>query len=133
MYIVKLNVSRINGKGETKRVNVQVLADTLIINEAAQIAQFEYKNEECEVVSVAKTSSMVSVTDNGDKFYHIKYSITTIDEVSAKEKKQIMGVYLDADNIDQAKERFKEFCDGSVSDITIVSIKETKIEQYLIA
>lgn len=36
MYIVKMNVSRINGKGETKRVNVQVLADTLIINEAVQ-------------------------------------------------------------------------------------------------
>lgn len=126
-----MNVSRINGKGETKRVNVQVLADTLIINEAAQIAQFEYKNEECEVVSVAKTSSMVSVTDNGDKFYHIKYSITTIDEVSAKEKKQKAVVYFNGKDVDEIREKFESYSAQFVSDTEIVTIKQTPIVDYI--
>lgn len=131
MYIVKFTIDKIGENMETKRAKSQVLVDTPLIAEAVSMVEVEYKDENLDINCVTKTACQADIVGEREKYYLVRYELMAIDEVSAKEKKITMGVYLDADDIDDAKVRFSDFSRGSICDIVIVSIKETKIEQYL--
>ncbi len=67
--------------------------------------------------------------EKADKWYKAKLSFITIDEKTAKEKKQNIVYLVQSVDFDHAKAAIAEFMKGSIMDYTITQLTETNIKE----
>ena len=92
-----------------------------------------YISGEFRVVTEKITNiAEVVTTDNAsaDKFYKVKHSLITIDEKTAKEKKQAQYIIIQASSVDDARDRYKQYIKGWLVDVVLEAVSETKYMDY---
>ena len=112
------------------------LLDALSFTEAEKRATEEMKayiSGEFRVVTEKITNIAEVVTTNdtsADKFYKVKHSLITIDEKTAKEKKQAQYIIIQASSVDDARDRYKQHINGWLVDVVLEAVSETKYMDY---
>lgn len=81
-----------------------------------------------KIVNIAE----VITTDDAsaDKFYKVKHSLITINEKTAKEKKQAQYLIIQASSVDDARDRYKQHIKGCIEDVVMEALIETKYVDY---
>jgi hypothetical protein len=117
--------------GSTKKVTEPYMVDALSFTEAeARIIEemTPFVSGELTVAAVKKTKiSEIFWDDSADKWYLVKAAFITIDEKSAKEKKQVVHYLVAGNDFKGAYDNFKEGMSGTLADYDITSINETSI------
>ena len=92
-----------------------------------------YISGDMQVVTEKITNIAEVVTTNdaeADKYYKVKHSILTVDERSGKEKKQAQYVIIQAASVDDARKRYEQYIKGSMMDLILEAVSETKYVDY---
>ena len=122
--------------GVVRKVTENYLLDALSFTEAEKRATEEMKayiSGEFRVVTEKITNIAEVVTTNdtsADKFYKVKHSLITIDEKTAKEKKQAQYIIIQASSVDDARDRYKQHINGWLVDVVLEAVSETKYMDY---
>ena len=127
----KAQYDKMMENGSTKKVTEPYMVDALSFTEAeARIIEemTPFVSGELTVAAVKKTKiSEIFWDDSADKWYLVKAAFITIDEKSAKEKKQVVQYLVAGSDFKGAYDNFKEGMSGTLADFDIVSINETSI------
>lgn len=127
----KVKYERMMDNGMMKKVNEPYLVDALTFTEAEARIIEELKpriSGDYSVSSEKKTKiSEVFFNENGDRWYLVKVNMITYDEKSDKEKKTMQQMLVQASDIDDALDKFKEGMKGTMSDMEIAAVSETLI------
>lgn len=125
------------GGTSVKKVTETFLIDALSFTEAeARIIEERtpYISGEFSVSAVKRTKiAEIFYNDDGDKWYMVKWLITTIDEKAAasgkpvQEKKVAVLTLVQASSLQGALEEFVKGMDKSMADYEIAAINETPI------
>lgn len=92
------------------------------IEEIAQYIKGDY------LIKDIKRSNVIELVEGeGDYWFNVKLNFITLDEKSAKEKKQAAHYLVKAYTVAEANNRLNEFMKGSLCDYSIESVTETKI------
>lgn len=120
-----------------KRVTESFLVDALSFTEAESRITKErqpYISGDFSVSAVSRTKIQeIFFDDSGDKYYKVKWLITTVDEKPAAigkppvEKKVAVLTLVQASDLEGALNTFKECMKGTLADYEIASISETAI------
>lgn len=134
-FEIKVSFQTENPNG-TKKVTESYLAKAVSHADAENkiIEQLiDLSESGLQVKSVSKRSVselFVSENENATRWYRSRVSIITIDEKKGSEKKQMINLYVQASNFDDAVKSTKSMLKGSMSDWEIASVTETKIVEY---
>ena len=80
---------------------------------------------------ITNIAEVVTTDDaSADKFYKVKHSLITIDEKTAKEKKQAQYIIIQASSVDDARDRYKQHIKGWLVDVVLEAVSETKYMDY---
>lgn len=127
----KVKYERMMDNGMMKKVNEPYLVDALTFTEAESRIIEELKprvSGDYSVASEKKTKiSEVFFSETGDRWYLVKVNMITYDERSEKEKKTVQQMLVQASDIEDALDKFKEGMKGTMSDMEIASVSETLI------
>lgn len=122
--------------GAIRKVTENYLLDALSFTEAEKRATEEIKDYisgEFRVVTekITNIAEVVTTDDaSADKFYKVKHSLITIDEKTAKEKKQAQYIIIQASSVDDARDRYKQYIKGWLVDVVLEAVSETKYMDY---
>lgn len=96
-------------------------AEAKTIKECAGLKEFQ--------INDIKRSNITEFTlmNNGDKFFRAKIQLLTFDDNSGKEKKTSIHLLIRESDIVEAQKLIVEHMKGTVSDYTVVEVKETNI------
>ena len=137
-FDVKIQYHKIQQDGKEKKVTEQYVVEAESFTEAeARIIEemTPYISWEFYVVSekiAAYSEIILSNKSDDDKWFISKVSFITIDEKTAKEKKQTFRYLVQADTSETALEYTKKLFDRSMTDYTIDAVQETPtIEVFL--
>ena len=137
-YEVKIQYQKMLEDGKEKKVTEQYVVEAESFTEAeARIIEemTPYISGEFYVVSekiAAYSEIILSNKSDDDKWFISKVSFITIDEKTAKEKKQTFRYLVQADTSETALEYTKKLFDRSMTDYTIDAVQETPtIEVFL--
>lgn len=128
-YEVGIRYASVNESGAVKVKTDKFLTRCNSFSEAEKAA-YEYGLPDMLVVSVRATKAEELVYDKSSEasiIYLVRYSVITLDEKTAKEKKERHSVYLQSSSVEDANKAFNEYMKGSIVDYSIDSITETKI------
>ena len=130
-YEATTKVTRINERGEEKEVLERyVIKDCLSFQEAEERAAktYAYDNTDGDVVAIRRSKLYEVVNENktDGKYFKAKLTSVFVDE-KGKEKATFYHVLVNADNMDNANKKMKEYINQGLSDMSLVEIKETKI------
>ena len=118
--------------GVIRKVTENYLLEALSFTEAEARATEEmaaYISGEFRVVTekITNISEVVTTTDGAaDKFYKVKHNLITIDEKTAKEKKQAQYIIIQAASVDDARDRYKKHISTWLTDVVMEAVSETK-------
>ncbi len=133
-FEVKVRYDRTNENGVIKAVNeiCAVKASTFTEAEARAIQGMRpYVSGDFEVIGEKIAPYDEILPWQGGyadlRFYEIRYAVVSLDEVTAKESREPRCVLAEAPDIQSATDSFHERIDGTVSDLELTSVKETKI------
>lgn len=137
-FLTTVKFLRINEDGKLKTVSEQYLIDALSFTEAEAITIQKMKDDcitNFEITSIKqeKISELFRDNDEFEKWYKCKVSLITIDEVKSKEKRTISTIYVNADNLKQARENLEKGMKGTIADWDSVSISETKVVDFVLS
>ena len=122
--------------GIIRKVTENYLLDALTFTEAEKRVTEEmtaYISGDMQVVTekITNIAEVVTTEDaTADKYYKVKHSILTIDERSGKEKKQAQYVIIQAASVDDARKRYEQYIKGSIMDLILEAVSETKYVDY---
>lgn len=122
--------------GAIRKVTENYLLDALSFTEAEKRATEEMKayiSGEFRVVTekITNIAEVVTTDDaSADKYYKVKHSLITIDEKTAKEKKQAQYIIIQASSVDDARDRYKQYIKGWLVDVVLEAVSETKYMDY---
>ncbi|MBQ8051658.1 MAG: DUF4494 domain-containing protein [Bacteroidaceae bacterium] len=122
--------------GVIRKVTENYLLDAISFAEAEKRATEEvgaYTIGEFRVVTEKITNITEVLTTNdttADKFYKVKHNFITFDEKSGKEKKQAQCIIIQASDVDDARERYRELVKDWDSDVILEAVSETKLVDY---
>lgn len=130
-YETTTKVKRINDNGEEKEtLERYIVKDCLSFSEAEErtAKTYTYDNVDGEVISIRRSNiyEIVNEFDTNDKYFKAKLASYFVDE-KGKEKVTFYHVLVNADNMDNANKKMKEYINQGLSDMSLVEIKETKI------
>ena len=127
----KARFDKMMENGSLKKVTEPYMVDALSFTEAeARIIEemIPYVSGDLTIAAVKKTKiSEIFWDDSADKWYLVKAAFITIDEKSAKEKKQVAQYLVAGSDFKGAYDNFMENMKGTMADFEIVSINETTI------
>lgn len=130
-YEVKVQYQKILEDGKEKRVTEQFVVEALSFTEAeARIIEemTPYISGEFDVVSekIAPYNEIfLSDKSDDDKWFISKVGFITIDERTAKEKKQTFRYLVQAETSEKAMDYTKEMFSHGMSDYSIDAVKDT--------
>ena len=130
-YEATTKVTRINERGEEKEVLERyVIKDCLSFQEAEERAAktYAYDNTDGDVVAIRRSKLYEIVNENktDGKYFKAKLASVFVDE-KGKEKVTFYHVLVNADNMDNANKKMKEYINQGLSDMSLVEIKETNL------
>ena len=130
-YEATTKVTRINERGEEKEVLERyVIKDCLSFQEAEERAAKTYADYSMEgdVVAIRRSKLYEIVNENktDGKYFKAKLASVFVDE-KGKEKVTFYHVLVNADNMDNANKKMKEYINQGLSDMSLVEIKETNL------
>lgn len=127
----KAQFDKMMENGSLKKVVEPYMVDALSFTEAESRIIEEltpFVSGELNITAVKKTKiSEIFWDDSADKWYLVKAAYITIDEKSAKEKKQVVHYLVAGSDFKGAYDNFMEGMKGTLADFDIVSINETSI------
>ena len=134
-YQSTARVERMTDKGEQKRVSEKYLVDALSCTEAIELATSEVQptsSGEFEITEVKKTP-IEEVLGNleAEKFFLAKINLITVDERTAKERKNTVQWFVGADDYDIAKAEVTDEIKKSMADMEIAGLVESPIVGYI--
>ena len=130
-FEVKIQYQKTLEDGKEKKVTEQYVVEALSFTEAESRIIEEmtpYISGEFYVVSekiAAYSEIILSNKSDDDKWFISKVSFITIDEKTAKEKKQTFRYLVQAETSETALEYTKKLFDRSMTDYTIDAVQET--------
>lgn len=130
-YEVKVQYQKMQDDGKEKKVTEQYVVEALSFTEAeSRITEgmTNYVDGDFEVVSekIAPYNEIfLSDNSNDDKWFLSKVSFITLDEKTAKEKKQTFRYLVQAETSELALEYTKEMFSHGMSDYSIDSVQDT--------
>lgn len=133
-YEAQISRVEIDNNGKEKKFNEKYLVDALSIVEA--LARFEteisvlYPDHETKSIKSAAYAEVLDDESADARYFQATYSAIFFDETTGKEKKSQESVLIQADDFDGAKAKFAEFVKGSLVDVELVMLTETKILDY---
>lgn len=122
--------------GVIRKVTENYLLEALSFTEAEKRATEEmeaYISGGFRVVTekITNIAEIVTTDDvNADKFYKVKHSLITIDEKTAKEKKQAQYIIIQAASVDDARDRYSQHIKGWLIDVVLEAVSETKYMDF---
>ena len=130
-YEATTKVTRTNERGEEKEtLERYIVKDCLSFSEAEErtAKTYAYDNVDGEVISIRRSNiyEIVNEFNTNDKYFKAKLASYFVDE-KGKEKVTFYHVLVNADNMDNANKKMKEYINQGLSDMSLVEIKETKI------
>lgn len=133
-YEVKMTRMGVEENGKNKKFNETYLVEALTIYEA--ITKFEtYITDfypDHKTVAIKQTPYNEIKDSEGDGYYyHANTKILTIDERTGAEKKEPYHMLIKAADFDEAKSIYEELVKTWTIDLSLSSIKETKILEYI--
>lgn len=133
LYECGVRYERTMENGMTKKVTELYLVDACSFAEAEGRITKEMKpyiSGDFDVVSIKRTNYSEIVengVDSADKWFKAKLMLVTLDEKTAKEKKQAVYFIVKASDINNAHTVVVERMKTSVVDYEIATLDETKI------
>lgn len=133
LYECGVRYERTMENGMTKKVTELYLVDACSFAEAEGRITKEMKpyiSGDFDVVSIKRTNYSEIVengADSADKWFKAKLMLVTLDEKTAKEKKQAVYCAVKASDINNAHTVVVEHMKTSVVDYEIATLDETKI------
>ena len=138
-YEVKIQHQKMHEDGKEKKVTEQYVVEALSFTEAESRIIKEmtpYVSGEFDVVSekIAPFSEIfLSDKSDDDKWFISKVGLITIDEKTAKEKKQTFRYLVQAETSEKAMDYTKEMFSHGMSDYSIDAVQDTPtLEVFLI-
>lgn len=132
-FEIKTTYERAGEKGLNTKVNEVFLmtdytfkaVEERITEELAPQVTGEFNISKIEVKNY---SEIIDTEDeSADRWFKCKIAMTTIDEVSAKEKKTSLLYLVKGESVDDAIKRTHKFMEGSVCDYEIALVTESPI------
>ena len=130
-YEATTKITRTNERGEEKEVLERyVIKDCLSFQEAEERAAktYAYDNTDGDVVAIRRSKLYEVVNENktDGKYFKAKLASVFVDE-KGKEKVTFYHVLVNADNMDNANKKMKEYINQGLSDMALVEIKQTNL------
>ena len=130
-YEVKIQYQKMQEDGKEKKVTEQYVVEAMSFTEAeARIVEemLPYTDGDLEVVSekIAPFNE-IFISDNStdDKWFVSKVGFITLDEKTAKEKKQTFRYLVQAETSEHALDYTKTMLNQCLSDYSIDAVKDT--------
>lgn len=127
----KVKYDKTQENGSVKKVSEPYLVDALSFTEAeARITEEQrpFISGEFSVDAVKRTKiTEIFFNDGADRWYMVKVAFITIDEKTAKEKRAVSQILVQASNFKEALENFLKGMEGTMADYEIVQIAETPL------
>lgn len=127
----KVKYDKTQENGSVKKVSEPYLVDALSFTEAeARITEEQrpFISGEFSVDAVKRTKiAEIFFNDGADRWYMVKVAFITIDEKTAKEKRSVSQILVQASNFKEALENFLKGMEGTMADYEIVQIAETPL------
>ncbi len=127
----KVKYDKTQENGSVKKVSEPYLVDALSFTEAeARITEEQrpFISGEFSVDAVKRTKiAEIFFNDGADRWYMVKVAFITIDEKTAKEKRAVSQILVQASNFREALENFLKGMEGTMADYEIVQIAETPL------
>lgn len=127
----KVKYDKSQENGSAKKVSEPYLVDALSFTEAeARITEEQrpFISGEFSVDAVKRTKiAEIFFNDGADRWYMVKVAFITIDEKTAKEKRSVSQILVQASNFREALENFLKGMEGTMADYEIVQIAETPL------
>lgn len=127
----KVKYDKTQENGSVKKVSEPYLVDALSFTEAeARITEEQrpFISGEFSVDAVKRTKiAEIFFNDGADRWYIVKVAFITIDEKTAKEKRAVSQILVQASNFKEALENFLKGMEGTMADYEIVQIAETPL------
>ncbi len=127
----KVKYDKTQENGSVKIVSEPYLVDALSFTEAeARITEEQrpFISGEFSVDAVKRTKiAEIFFNDGADRWYMVKVAFITIDEKTAKEKRAVSQILVQASNFKEALENFLKGMEGTMADYEIVQIAETPL------
>ena len=130
-YEVKIQYQKMQEDGKEKKVTEQYVVEALSFTEAeSRIAEemLPYTDGDLDVVSekiAPYNEILLSDNSNDDKWFLSKVAFITIDEKTAKEKKQTFRYLVQAETSEHALDYTKTMLNQCLSDYSIDSVQDT--------
>ena len=130
-YEVKVQYQKMQEDGKEKKVTEQYVVEALSFTEAESRITEEmttYIDGDFDVVSekIAPYNEIIlSDKSDDDKWFISKVSLITLDEKTAKEKKTIQRLLVQAETSETALEYTKKLFDSSMTEYTIDAVQDT--------
>lgn len=130
-YEVKVQYQKMQEDGKEKKVAEQYVVEALSFTEAESRITEEmttYISGEFDIVSekiAAYSEVILSDKSDDDKWFVSKVAFITLDERTAKEKKQTFRYLVQAETSELALEYTKEMFSHGMSDYSIDSVQDT--------
>ena len=138
-YEVKIQYQQMQEDGREKKVTEQYVVEALSFTEAESRITEEmtnYTDGDFDVVSekiAPYNEILLSDNSNDDKWFLSKVAFITIDERTAKEKKQTLRYLVQAETSEKAMDYTKEMFSHGMSDYSIDAVQDTPtLEVFLI-
>lgn len=131
-FEVKIKSAKIDQNGFERYVTDTVLIDAVSYTDAEarayKVAQ-DYTTAEFKIIGIRETNISQIFDDGHDLFYKVKSSMTTVDEVSGREKKSPLYMLVDGDNIREALATIEKEFETYLSAPVIESIALSAISE----
>lgn len=117
-------------EGKIVKVSEKYLVDALSFTEAEARIIEEMKpfiSGEFIVTAISRARINELFYSDGDKWYKAKVNFITLDEEKGAEKKTPCTMFVQANNLKEARENLEKGMKGSMADYDNASIAETKI------
>lgn len=130
-YEVKIQYQKMQDDGKEKNVTEQYVVEALSFTEAESRITEEmtpYTDGDFDVVSekiAPYNEILLSDNINDDKWFLSKVALITLDEKTAKEKKQTFRYLVQADSSERALAYTKKMVSSGMGDYNIDAVQET--------
>lgn len=131
-YECRVRYEKTQDDGTQKKVNESYLVDALSFTEAesriiSELSPF-VKQGELEVTAIRKDHlAEVHLYPDGANYYRVRLCFVTLNEKTGREKKTYAAMLVNADTLQQAKDRIVEQMKGTLSDYRIAAAVETAL------
>lgn len=131
-YECRVRYEKMQDNGTQKKVNESYLVDALSFTEAeARIineTRLYAPEGEIEVTAIRKDHlAEVHLYPDGANYYRVRLCFVTLNEKTHREKKTYSAMLVNADSLQQAKDRIVEQMKGTLSDYRIAAAVETPL------